>query len=213
MRRMRADNFSRELLREHRVHVSDLIYPVFVMEGKAQRKAVASMPGIERLSIDELLKEAQQIDQLGIPSIAIFPVIPLEKKTEQAEEAFNADGLAQRAISAIKNAWPELGVISDIALDPFTSHGQDGLLDEQGYVMNDETVEVLTKQAISHAQAGIGFSHVHGNQLPPSATSQRPELAGRNFQAMGVSMVFHPLNPYVPTAHCNVRFFHLRKRK
>jgi len=154
MRRMRADNFSRELLREHRVHVSDLIYPVFVMEGKAQRKAVASMPGIERLSIDELLKEAQQIDQLGIPSIAIFPVIPPEKKTEQAEEAFNADGLAQRAISAIKNACPELGVISDIALDPFTSHGQDGLLDGKGYVMNDETVEVLIKQAISHAQAG-----------------------------------------------------------
>ena len=154
MRRMRADTFSRELQREHRIHVSDLIYPVFVMEGQAQREAVSSMPGVNRLSIDELVKEAEQIHSLGIPSIAIFPVIPLNKKTEHAEEAFNSDGLAQRAISTLKEALPNLGVISDVALDPYTSHGQDGLLDEQGYVMNDETVEVLIKQALSHAQAG-----------------------------------------------------------
>ncbi len=154
MRRMRADEFSRELQKEHRIHISDLIYPVFVMEGTAQRETVTSMPGVERLSIDELVKVAKQIQQLGIPSIAIFPVTPVEKKSTHAEEAFNPNGLAQRAISEVKNALPDLGVISDVALDPFTSHGQDGLLDEQGYVMNDETVEVLIKQSISHAQAG-----------------------------------------------------------
>ena len=151
---MRADEFSRELQREHRIHVSDLIYPVFVMEGQDQRKAVPSMPGVERLTIDELIKEAKPIYDLGIPSIAIFPVVPVEKKSEHAEEAFNIQGLAQRAISELKNALPELGVISDVALDPFTTHGQDGLIDDQGYVLNDETVDVLTKQALSHAQAG-----------------------------------------------------------
>ena len=151
---MRADPFSRELQREHRVHVSDLIYPVFVRQGEAQREAVDSMPGIERLSIDELVKDAKQIYQLGIPSIVIFPVIPADKKSAQAEEAFNPDGLAQRAIAELKNVLPDLGIISDVALDPFTSHGQDGLLNEQGYVLNDETVEVLIKQALSHAQAG-----------------------------------------------------------
>jgi len=154
MRRMRTDRFSRELQRETRIHVSDLIYPIFVKEGEAQREAVASMPGIERLSIDELVKDAQQIHKLGIPSIAIFPVVAKESKSELAEEAFNPEGLAQRAISAVKNAQPELGVISDVALDPFTTHGQDGLLDDHGYVMNDETVVVLIKQALSHAQAG-----------------------------------------------------------
>ncbi len=154
MRRMRADAFSRELQREHRIHVSDLIYPVFVMEGQSSREAIPSMPGVERLTVDELVKEARQIHALGIPSMVIFPVVGADKKSEQAEEAFNADGLAQRAIAAIKDAVPELGVISDVALDPFTTHGQDGLIDEQGYVLNDETVEVLTKQALSHAQAG-----------------------------------------------------------
>ena len=155
MRRMRADEFSRELQKENRLHVSDLIYPVFVMEGREQREAVASMPGIERLSIDELVKEAKEVSKLGIPSIAIFPVTPVEKKSEKAEEAYNADGLAQRAIRELKSSVPDLGVISDVALDPFTSHGQDGLLNEQGYVMNDETVEVLIKQSLSHAQAGV----------------------------------------------------------
>ena len=154
MRRMRADEFSRELQREHRIHVSDLIYPVFVMEGHGEREAVPSMPGIERMSVDELVKEAKAIHALGIPSIALFPVVPLEKKSESAEEAFNADGLAQRAIAELKNAVPNIGVISDVALDPFTTHGQDGLIDDKGYVLNDETVDVLTKQALSHAQAG-----------------------------------------------------------
>ena len=153
-RRIRKDEFSRELVREHRLHVSDLIYPVFVMVGTSQRESVASMPGIERMSIDVLEQEAKQIHQLGIPAIAIFPVVDAEKKSLQAEEAFNSNGLAQQAISMVKNAVPELGVISDVALDPYTSHGQDGLLDEQGYVINDETVEVLVKQALSHAAAG-----------------------------------------------------------
>lgn len=154
MRRMRADAFSRELQREHRIHVSDLIYPVFVMEGQSSREEVPSMPGVERMSVDELVKEGKQVHALGIPSIVIFPVVNADKKSEQAEEAFNADGLAQRAITALKDAVPELGVISDVALDPFTTHGQDGLIDDQGYVLNDETVDVLTKQALSHAQAG-----------------------------------------------------------
>ena len=154
MRRMRADAFTRELQREHHLHASDLIYPVFVMENDAKREVVTSMPGVERLCIEELIKVSDKIFQLGVPAIAIFPVIDTAKKSEQAEEAFNAKGLAQRAISAVKNALPNLGVISDVALDPFTSHGQDGLLDKDGYVMNDETVEVLIKQALSHAEAG-----------------------------------------------------------
>ncbi|MEM7402322.1 MAG: porphobilinogen synthase [Pseudomonadota bacterium] len=154
MRRMRADEFSRELQREHRIHVTDLIYPVFVMEGQSQRETVPSMPGIERMSVDELVKEAKEIHSLGIPSMALFPVVPAEKKSDLAEEAINADGLAQRAIAELKNVVPELGVISDVALDPFTTHGQDGLIDDKGYVLNDETVDVLTKQALSHAEAG-----------------------------------------------------------
>ena len=154
MRRMRADQFSRDLLRENQISVSDLIYPVFVKEGNGQREKINSMPGIERLSLDNLIKEAKQIHKLGIPSIAIFPVVPIEKKSDQAEEAFNPNGLAQKAIKALKDTLPDLGVISDVALDPFTSHGQDGLIDDEGYVLNDETVEVLIKQALSHAQAG-----------------------------------------------------------
>ena len=154
MRRMRADQFSRELLRENQISVTDLIYPVFVTEGNKQRENVDSMPGIERLSVDELVSEAEQIHKLGVPSIAIFPVVPSEKKSDQAEEAFNSNGLAQRAIKATKDAVPELGIISDVALDPFTSHGQDGLIDDEGYVLNDETVDVLIKQALSHAKAG-----------------------------------------------------------
>ncbi len=153
MRRMRADPFSRELMREHRLQAGDLIWPVFVQEG-SQREAVASMPGVERLGIDQLVDEAGQAYALGIPAIAVFPVVAPEQKSAQAEEAFNPDGIAQRAIAAVKQAVPELGVISDVALDPFTSHGQDGLLDGQGYVMNDETVAVLARQALSHATAG-----------------------------------------------------------
>ena len=154
MRRMRRNTFSRALMREHRLTPADLIQPAFVIEGENQTEAVESMPGIERLSIDRLLGLAERLQTLGVPAIALFPVVGLEKKSDMAEEAFNTDGLAQRAVRALKDAFPKLGVITDVALDPFTSHGQDGLIDETGYVMNDETVEVLVKQALSHAEAG-----------------------------------------------------------
>jgi len=151
---MRRDDFSRRLMRENSLSVDDLIYPVFVLEGKGQREEVASMPGVERLSLDELLKDAKEIVALGIPAIALFPVTPTEAKSLDAAEAYNPDGLAQRAVRALKEMYPDLGVITDVALDPFTTHGQDGLIDESGYVLNDETVEVLVKQALSHAKAG-----------------------------------------------------------
>ena len=154
MRRMRRDGFSRRLMRENVVTADDLIYPLFIVEGKAERQPVASMPGVERVSIDELLKEAEEILRLGIPAVALFPLVPEEKKSEKAEEAYNPDGLVQRAVYELKQAFPELGVITDVALDPFTTHGQDGLIDENGYVLNDETVEVLMNQALSHAHAG-----------------------------------------------------------
>jgi porphobilinogen synthase len=154
MRRMRRDQFTRCLMRETQLSCTDLIYPVFVLDGEGRREAVASMPGIERLSINLLLEDAAEIHELGIPAIALFPVTPLANKSEDAREAFNPDGLAQRAVRALKDALPELGVITDVALDPFTTHGQDGLIDAGGYVMNDETVEVLVKQALSHAEAG-----------------------------------------------------------
>ncbi|MCK4865394.1 MAG: porphobilinogen synthase [Gammaproteobacteria bacterium] len=154
MRRMRRDDFSRRLMRENALSADDLIYPVFILEGKGKREEVASMPGVERVSLDELLKDAKEIVALGIPAIAIFPVTPAEAKSLDAAEAYNPDGLAQRAVRALKEMYPDLGVITDVALDPFTTHGQDGLIDESGYVMNDETVEVLVKQALSHAKAG-----------------------------------------------------------
>ena len=154
MRRMRRDDFSRRLMRETTVTPDDLIYPVFILEGEGNREPVPSMPGIERMSIDLLINEAKQIQSLGVPAMALFPVTPLDVKTEDAREAFNPDGLAQRAVKAIKDAVPDLGIITDVALDPFTTHGQDGLIDESGYVMNDETVEVLVEQALSHAEAG-----------------------------------------------------------
>ena len=154
MRRMRRDDFSRRLMRESRLGADDLIYPVFVLEGEEQREPVASMPGVERLSIDLLVAEARTLQALGIPAVALFPVTPVEKKSDDACEAWNPDGLAQRAVRALKQACPQLGVITDVALDPFTSHGQDGLIDAGGYVLNDETIEVLVKQALSHAAAG-----------------------------------------------------------
>ena len=154
MRRMRRDDFTRRLMREHRLTVDDLIYPVFVLPGDGRREQVASMPGIERLSIDLLLEEAAELATLGVPAVALFPVTPTELKSLDAREAYNPDGLAQRAVRALKASQPELGVITDVALDPFTTHGQDGLIDDAGYVMNDETVEVLVRQALSHAAAG-----------------------------------------------------------
>jgi len=154
MRRMRRDDFSRRLMRENSLSADDLIYPMFVIEGENQREAVESMPGVERVSIDQLLLEAKQCVELGIPAIALFPVVSQDKKSDDAAEAYNPDGLAQSAVRAIKQSYPDLGVITDVALDPFTSHGQDGLVDDSGYVLNDETVEVLVKQALSHAEAG-----------------------------------------------------------
>ena len=154
MRRMRASAFSRDLMRENQLTAQDLIYPMFVIEGEGERETVPSMPGVERLSIDLLVDACQEAYELGIPAVALFPVTPASAKSEMAEEAFNPEGLAQRAVRAIKAKLPELGVITDVALDPFTTHGQDGIIDEQGYVLNDITVDVLVKQALSHAEAG-----------------------------------------------------------
>jgi len=162
MRRMRKDDFTRRLMAEHQLTVDDLIYPVFVLEGENQREAIASMPGVERKSIDLLLEEAQELVDLRIPAVAIFPVTPSDKKSLMAEEAYNPNGLAQRTVRALKAKFPQLAVITDVALDPFTTHGQDGILSESatnkagpyGYVVNDVTKEILVKQALSHAQAG-----------------------------------------------------------
>jgi porphobilinogen synthase len=151
---MRADDFSRRLMRDTVLTPDDLIYPVFVIEGKGSREPVPSMPGVERLTLDELAVEARKTEGLGIPAIAIFPVPDESTKSDDGKEAFNSDGLAQRAIKTIKDACPGLGVITDVALDPFTTHGQDGIIDDRGYVLNDVTVDTLVKQALSHAKAG-----------------------------------------------------------
>ena len=154
MRRMRAHDFSRRLMREHTLTPDDLIYPLFVIEGEGCTEEVSSMPGVLRRSIDLLVEEAREAHALGVPAVALFPVTPPEAKSLEAEEAYNPQGLAQRAVRALKAALPTLGVITDVALDPFTVHGQDGIIDEQGYVLNERTVEVLIKQALSHAEAG-----------------------------------------------------------
>jgi porphobilinogen synthase len=154
MRRMRRDPFSRRLMRETRLTADDLIAPMFVLEGQGRREPVESMPGVDRVSIDELLREAEALADLDVPALALFPVTPPELKSLDAREAWNPDGLAQRAVRALKGRFPELGVITDVALDPFTTHGQDGLVDETGYVVNDETVDALVRQALSHAEAG-----------------------------------------------------------
>jgi len=154
LRRMRRDEFSRRLMREHQLTTDDLIYPVFVLEGSGISEPVASMPGVFRHSPDRLLDVAREAVRLGVPALALFPVIDPSLKTQLAEEAYNPDGLVPRVVQALKRELPELGVITDIALDPYTSHGQDGLIDETGYVLNDETLEVLARQAMCHAQAG-----------------------------------------------------------
>ena len=154
MRRMRRDAFSRDLMRENVLTTADLIYPVFVLEGNNREELVASMPGVKRQTLDKLLIQAEECVKLGIPMIALFPVIGSGLKTEDAREAFNADGLVPKVVATLKKNFPELGIMTDIALDPYTSHGQDGLLDANGYVMNDETIAVLTQQAQIHAQAG-----------------------------------------------------------
>lgn len=154
LRRMRHDEFSRRLMRETHLRIDDFIYPLFIQEGQKQREPVGSMPGQCRLSLDEMLKEVAEVVKLGMPAIVLFPVIPPEHKSLDASEAYHPDGLVQRAVRLIKKEFPQLGVITDIALDPFTTHGQDGLVDASGYVLNDETNIVLVKQALSHAQAG-----------------------------------------------------------
>jgi porphobilinogen synthase len=151
---MRRDEFSRRLMRETRLTTDDLIFPVFIVEGDNQRQEIASMPGMARLSIDNLLAEAEQLLALGIPAIALFPAPDADAKSLDGREAYNPEGLVQRAVRALKSGFPELGVITDVALDPYTTHGQDGIIDDAGYVLNDETVEVLSRQALSHAEAG-----------------------------------------------------------
>ncbi|HRG15288.1 MAG TPA: porphobilinogen synthase [Pseudomonadota bacterium] len=154
LRRMRRDDFSRRLMRENVLSTNDLIWPVFVHEGENRIEAVGSMPGVERMSIDVLLARAEEAVTLGVPAIALFPVTPPEAKSLDGVEAWNPDGLAQRAVRALKSRFPDLGVITDVALDPFTTHGQDGIIDEHGYVLNDITIAALVKQALSHAEAG-----------------------------------------------------------
>jgi len=151
---MRYNDFSRRLMRENQLSVDDLIYPMFVIEGNNQQQAIASMPNVERYSLDLLVEQAREVYELGIPAIALFPVISADKKSDDAQEAYNPDGLVQRSVRTLKQALPDLGIITDVALDPFTTHGQDGLINEAGYVLNDETIAVLVKQALSHAEAG-----------------------------------------------------------
>ena len=154
MRRMRRDEFSRQLMQETRLSVKDLIYPVFIVDGEDERQPIESMPSIYRLSIDNLIEEAAELAELGIPAIALFPVVEDKRKSENGEESHNPAGLIQKAIKQLKESFPDLGVISDVALDPYTTHGQDGIIDASGYVLNEETVETLVKQALSHAEAG-----------------------------------------------------------
>jgi porphobilinogen synthase len=155
MRRMRSKPYLRDLVRENEITVHDLIYPMFILEGEGKREPIGTMPGLERTSLDILLEEAAELVELGIPAINLYPVVPPEKKSIDAQEAYNPEGLAQRAIRLLKKEFPQLGILSDVALDPFTTHGQDGIIDEHGYVLNDETNLVLVRQALSHAQAGV----------------------------------------------------------
>ncbi|MBE7367106.1 porphobilinogen synthase [Ramlibacter pallidus] len=154
-RRLRRDEFTRNLVREHALTPHDLIYPVFVLDGQKQRQEVASMPGVQRVSLDLLLPVAEQCMKLGVPALALFPVIDPAQKTPDGREACNPEGLVPRVVRALKKEFPELGVMTDVALDPFTSHGQDGLLDDTGYILNDETIAVLVRQALTQAQAGV----------------------------------------------------------
>ncbi|MBM7073394.1 porphobilinogen synthase [Shewanella sp. 202IG2-18] len=189
MRRMRKHDFSRRLMAENQLTVSDLIYPMFVLEGENRTEDVASMPGIKRYSLDLLLKEAEELVELGVPLIAIFPVTPADKKSLMAEEAYNSEGLVQRTVRALKAAHPELGIMTDVALDPFTTHGQDGIIDEEGYIINDVTTEVLVKQALSHAEAGadmVGPSDMMDGRI--GAIRSALETAGHvNTQIMAYS--------------------------
>jgi len=179
-RRMRKHANTRKLMRENSLSCDDLIYPIFITEGNSVREKIESMPGIERLSIDELLKELKELTKLKIPAIALFPVVPMEKKSLDAHEAFNPDGLAQKAVKEVKSKYPDMIVITDVALDPFTTHGQDGIIDSSGYVLNDETVEVLCKQALSHAKAGADIL-APSDMMDGRIGSIREELENNGF--------------------------------
>ncbi|MFW1677358.1 porphobilinogen synthase [Pontibacter sp. JAM-7] len=180
MRRMRANDFSRRLMRESQLSPDDLIYPVFVIEGENATEQVASMPGVQRMSIDLLVQEAKLLVSLGVPAMALFPVTPGSAKSEFAEEAYNPEGLAQRAVKAIKDACPDMGVMTDVALDPFTTHGQDGIIDDSGYVLNDRTVDTLIKQAVSHAEAGADIV-APSDMMDGRIAGIRDELEGHGF--------------------------------
>jgi len=177
---MRKHANTRKLMRENSLSCDDLIYPIFITEGNSVREKIESMPGIERLSIDELLKELKELTKLKIPAIALFPVVPMEKKSLDAHEAFNPDGLAQKAVKEVKSKYPDMIVITDVALDPFTTHGQDGIIDSSGYVLNDETVEVLCKQALSHAKAGADIL-APSDMMDGRIGSIREELENNGF--------------------------------
>jgi len=179
-RRLRRDDFSRRLVRENRLSADDFIYPVFVIDGQNRSEPVPSMPGVERLSVDRLLKQAERCVQLGVPAIALFPVVDNGLRTADASEAWNPDGLAPKTIRALKIRFPQLGVITDIALDPYTSHGQDGLIDGSGYVLNDETIEVLVKQALCHAEAGVDVV-APSDMMDGRVGALREALDGRQF--------------------------------
>lgn len=179
-RRLRRDDFSRRLVREHRLSPDDFIYPVFVIEGQNRSEPVPSMPGVERVTIDRLLGQAERCVELGVPAIALFPVVDNKLRTADAREAWNPEGLAPKAIRALKSSFPQLGVITDVALDPYTSHGQDGLIDASGYVLNDETIEVLVKQALSHAQAGVDVV-APSDMMDGRVAALREALDGRGF--------------------------------
>jgi len=180
MRRLRANEFARRLVRESALTPADLILPVFVLEGNNQREAIPSMPGIERLSVDLLAEQAKEVRQLGIPAIALFPVVSAGRKSLLAEEAYNGDGLVQRAVRTLKDALPELGVITDVALDPYTTHGQDGIIDETGYVLNDVTSDVLVRQALSHAASGADVV-APSDMMDGRVGAIRRELEGAGF--------------------------------
>lgn len=200
LRRLRRHDFSRRLVAENQLTAADLIYPMFVLPGKGKREAVPSMPGVERVSIDLLIAEAKELHALGVPMIAIFPVTPSSAKSLMAEEAYNPNGLAQEAVRAIKAAVPEMGVMTDIALDPFTSHGQDGIIDDEGYVLNDMTIEILKLQAISHAEAGadvVAPSDMMDGRI--GAIREALEMAGHvNVQIMAYSAKYasHYYGPF-----------------
>lgn len=207
MRRLRRDDFSRRLVRENHLKVDDLIYPVFVLDGQNREEAVPSMPGVVRQSIDRLLHQAEKCSQLGIPAMALFPVIEPGLKSLDAIEALNPEGLVPRTVAQLKKRFPELGIITDLALDPYTSHGQDGLINGNGYVMNDETVSVLADQALVHAQAGADVV-APSDMMDGRIAAVRAALTERTSFIRGYSLIRQSMPP-ASTAHFEMQSAHL----